>query len=255
MADARAFFEEHRDEMLRGVEVLWPEAEPYDALRLERLDNPIAFAAEKQNDPRSADDSPFNEDRFQVLESVKEADWFIFGACDPSLGKSGKRGDYSAIVDVAVNPRTGQMVHVYEDLQRRKPDRIIKDLLAHARDRAKRGSPYAGFAVETNQFQEFFKDELARLSAEDRVYLPIREVHHTSDKVMRVQRLVPDIHNGYLKFLEHLVGGTTWNQLIYFPNADHDDGPDGLEMAVALAKSGRIDPRELEALRKLRIYS
>lgn len=233
------FYQEHQAEMDEGAEVLWSEKESLYDLKVQQVDDPISFASEKQNEPLNLEDCDFDETWFRTVDSVNEFEYEIYGACDPSLGKSGKRGDYSAIVEVAVHKKTGQMIALEGDLARRHPDQIIKDLIAKAKRRMLEGRPYEAFGVETNQFQQFFKDVLAKESQKERVYLPIVEITHTSDKAMRIQRLQPDIRNGYLAFLSRLKGGLLWNQLKYFPLADHDDGPDALEMAVDLAKHRR----------------
>ncbi|MEA4825461.1 MAG: hypothetical protein VB130_02325, partial [Clostridium sp.] len=71
--------------------------------------------------------------------------------------------------------------------------------------------------------------------ARRRVYLPIEEVRQTSDKVMRIQTLQPDIKNKYIKFNKQ--HKRLLEQLKYFPMADHDDAPDALEGCRSLAST------------------
>ena len=100
--------------------------------------------------------------------------------------------------------------------------------------RASFGHGYRKLGAETNQFQWFLKEELAKASAKAGLYLPIEEVQQTSDKVMRVQTLQPDVKNKYIKFNRR--HKRLLEQLTQFPMGAHDDGPDALEGARSIAK-------------------
>ena len=78
------------------------------------------------------------------------------------------------------------------------------------------------------------KEQLAKESARQGLYLPIQGVRSTEDKTIRVSALQPDVKNGYLRFgpdQRLLI-----EQLSQFPLGAHDDGPDALAGAVALAR-------------------
>ena len=160
----------------------------------------------------------------------------FFGYCDPSLGKSAD-SDFSAIVTLAQDARTGVLYVLDADLARRHPDAILRDVLEKARWLLREyGGRYTAFGAETNQFQWFLKERLAAESAAAGIYLPITEVRSSADKTLRIQSLQPDVRNGYLLFRrdqEELL-----RQLTQFPMGRHDDGPDALEGAVRLCKQG-----------------
>ena len=82
--------------------------------------------------------------------------------------------------------------------------------------------------------RDSLKEELAKASAKAGLYLPIEEVQQTSDKVMRVQTLQPDVKNKYIKFNRR--HKRLLEQLTQFPMGAHDDGPDALEGARSIAK-------------------
>ena len=237
-ADALTFFEANREEMLAGTQVLWEEKNSYYDLMCDRVENgEAAFNSELQNEPINPEDCLFNEEWFDYYNPAevdfKASRWRFFGFVDPSLGKT-KKSDYSAIITLALDTQTGYMLVADADIERRHPDKIITDVLEKARwlkrDFNKR---YQKFGAETNQFQWFLKEQLAKASAAARVYLPIVEVNQTSDKTLRIQTLQPDIKNKYIKFnKDHK---TLLEQLKYFPLGDHDDGPDALEGARSLA--------------------
>lgn len=232
--DARGFFNTNKEEMLRGTKVLWPEREDYYNLMVQRVaDGPAAFSSEKQNEPLSDDERRFNPEwiRYYDDDELTGKNLFVVGACDPSMGKKG--GDYSAIVSLGVDPN--QIIYVLgANIERRHPDIIIEDVIEEYRKYHHRT-----FGVEDNAFQEYFKDTMQhRLQQSDvkGLGINIKGIKSHSDKILRIQSLQPAIKNGRIRFRrdqQRLV-----EQLINFPMADHDDGPDALELATSLLRAG-----------------
>lgn len=231
------YFESHREVMLAGTEVLWPEMEPYYYLMKMRVsDGPAFFDSEKQNEPLNPEDQVFFEEWFQDwedgdvdLEGVPHA-----GACDPSLGKRNKRNDPSAIMGGRMKNR--MLYLTIADIEQRRPDRIMDDiLLYHDRD------PFMKFRMETVQFQEFFARSLEQLSKDRGITLNIDDKTPNADKDLRIIRLQPWIKNGWIRFRpEHR---ELKRQLtLYRPKGrgGHDDGPDALEMLLDLCEGALI---------------
>ncbi len=239
---ALKFFEDNKATMLDGTQVLWEaKLSYYDLMVMKVTEGDASFNSEEQNEPISPDDCLFQEDWLDYYNEAainfKDAVFKFFGFVDPSLGKS-KHSDTSAIITLAKDVKTGYMYILDADVCRRHPDQIIEDVLDKERWLRKSfGRGYRKFGAETNQFQWFLKEELAKASAKAGLYLPIQEINQTSDKTMRIQTLQPDVKNKYLKFnAKHKV---LLEQLKYFPMADHDDGPDALEGCRTLAKSDK----------------
>lgn len=238
-ANALAFFQAHKTAMLEGTQVLWEEKLSYYDLMVMRVsEGEASFNSEEQNEPINPDDCLFMEEWFDYYNEAEvnfgDPAFDFFGFIDPSLGKT-KRSDFSAIVTLAKHKGSGYMYVVDADIERRHPDRIIADVLAKERWlRASFGHGYRKLGAETNQFQWFLKEELAKASAKAGLYLPIEEVQQTSDKVMRVQTLQPDVKNKYIKFNRR--HKRLLEQLTQFPMGAHDDGPDALEGARSIAK-------------------
>ena len=238
-ADALAFFQAHKTAMLEGTQVLWEDKLSYYDLMVMRVsEGEASFNSEEQNEPINPDDCLFMEEWFDYYNEAEvnfgDPAFDFFGFIDPSLGKT-KRSDFSAIVTLAKHKGSGYMYVVDADIERRHPDRIIADVLAKERWlRASFGHGYRKLGAETNQFQWFLKEELAKASAKAGLYLPIEEVQQTSDKVMRVQTLQPDVKNKYIKFNRR--HKRLLEQLTQFPMGAHDDGPDALEGARSIAK-------------------
>jgi predicted phage terminase large subunit-like protein len=67
-------------------------------------------------------------------------------------------------------------------------------------------------------------------------FLPIDHCVNRISKVVRIRRLTQYLSAGRLKFKAGSRGARMLvEQLRDFPNGDHDDGPDALEMAIRLA--------------------
>lgn len=248
--DAKAFFEAHKAEMLKGTEVLWEEKLSYYDLMKMRIDEGEAsFNSEEQNEPINPDDCLFQEEWLDYYNEAevdfKDRSFVFYGFVDPSLGKT-KHSDFSAIITLAKHKGTGYMYVFDADIERRHPDRIISDILEKERRiRRDYGRGYKKFGCETVQFQWFLKEELVKASARAGLYLPVEEVPQTADKTLRIQTMQPDIKNKYIKFSRR--HKRLLEQLIQFPMGAHDDGPDALEGCRTLAKKVRkfkVIPRE-----------
>ena len=237
-AHAREFYEANKAEMLKGTLVLWPEKMDYYKLMIIRVsDGEAAFNSELQNNPIDPDNAAFNPEWFDYYEEelvdFKESRYIFVGSNDPSLGKN-KKADTSSIINLALDQYTGYMYVEAASVERRKPDVIINDVFEMSR-RLKRDyhKGFYRFGVETVQFQYFFKEVMAQLSAELGEYIPIEEIQSSANKMLRIQSLQPYIKNVYIKF--NRKHKTLLKQLEEFPMVKNDDAPDGLQMAVALA--------------------
>jgi len=252
---AQEYFEKNRTRMMQGASVQWPEGQSYYFLMTKLLSiGRTAFDMEFQNDPVSLEDALFRSFHFYHLEDrvntkkelepylvpdgrgniVRLADCTLYGACDPSLGKT-QHSDYSAIVVVAKS-RYNRLFTLEADLERRHPNKIIDDIFKLILKYTALGMSFSKFAVESNQFQEFFKDQVAERSQREGLFLNLEEVRSSKNKDMRIQSLEPDVNNGYILFDKKQK--LLLNQLRYYPKADHDDGPDALEMVRDLARGG-----------------
>ncbi|MEO5341089.1 MAG: phage terminase large subunit [Magnetococcus sp. MYC-9] len=227
---ADGFFQVHRQEMEAGAVVSWPGVRPLLTLmKIRARDGVDSFDSELQNAPLS------ENALFATLHFWNEPnpEWIFFGAVDPSMGKSGRRGDPSAILVGGVDRVSGRLSVVEADIARRTPERIIERVIGLQKEYG-----CIAWAVETVQFQEFFKDELVRQSACVGIPVPARGIKPRTDKALRIESLQPHIINGLILF--HPRQTALLEQLRHFGEPDsHDDGPDALHMLYALAVTGR----------------
>ena len=236
--NAREFFENNEDEMLKDTKVLWQEKWSYYDLMVMRLSEGIAsFNSEIQNEPINPEDCLFNPEWFEYYNKeqidFKNKEFIFLGAVDPSLGKN-KNSDTSAIVILAKNIRSGYLYVLKASIERRKPDTIIEDIInTHKKLINDYGKGFSLFGVEEVQFQAFFKDVLKKECLKQKIYLNIEGIKSTINKIARIESLQPYIKNGYIKFNKE--DKTLLTQLEQFPLARYDDGADALEMVVKLA--------------------
>jgi predicted phage terminase large subunit-like protein len=231
--DALAFYQQHRAELERGAEVLWPEAESlYDLMCLRATIGPGAFAAEKQGDPIDPSVCEWPSSHFDYpgfwFEKWPEHLLIKTLALDPSKGQDARKGDYSAFVKLG-GDHNG-ILYCEADLQRRDSERIVADGVEHV----KQFKP-DGFGIEINQFQHLFMPEFQRVGREQRIHLPLHGINNTERKLMRIRTIGTYLAQHKLRFRARSPGTLLLvQQLRDFPVGDHDDGPDALNMAICL---------------------
>lgn len=224
-AEARQLYEDHKAEMEAGVVVSWPKVRPLYRLMCIRATDHSAFNSEYQNEPGNDADAPFKNIQFWV---DRRNDWLFFGAIDPSMGKKNKGRDPSAILVGGLNRNTMILDVVEADIAKRVPDLII----SRAIDLQVEYNCLA-WGVETVQFQEFMYTELIKRAALLGVAFPGIPMSESVDKDLRILSLQPYASNGLIRL--HRSQSVMIEQVTFYPEADHDDGPDALEKLHKLA--------------------
>lgn len=223
---SNAYYKKRKKLMDAGSKVSWPEARDLLTLMLIRADNHRAFETEMQNDPASDEHAPFKEIQFWVHTSQ----WVFYGSVDPSLGRKNKQRDPSAILVGGWDKSNNRLDVVEADVARKLPSLIINRVIDLQRDYS-----CVMWAVESVQFQEFMRTELIARSIEAGVPVSAKAVIPNTDKDLRIQSLQPYVENGNIRL--HQSQTVAMEQLRHYPEADHDDFPDALEMLWTLATS------------------
>jgi len=246
--DSRIFFENHKEEMLKGTKVLWPEGDPYYNLMVDRLKNRSAFESEKQGSPVDPSKiyvtlEELHMVRFrgnpEIEECIERA--IYFGAIDPSLGKN-KKSDRSCIITLARDPVTGFIFVIDISLKRRSVDDQVLDICKlHIKYN------YKMFGIETNAFQYVMAVNLRKKSRKLGLYIPIKELVNYRDKVMRIEGIFPFIKDGTIVFDKNKYNNNNQYNLgvtqicEYMGEGDEDDDcPDGMEMCFRLAQKPKF---------------
>ena len=149
---------------------------------------------------------------------------------DPSKGSTeSKFGDYSAFVMLVLDPNG--ILYVDADLAIRNTSVIVEDAL-----QIQRWFGSNGFAVEGNQFQFMLANEMNRRGVETNTHMPVYTFENQVNKLVRIRQLTPFLSQRRIRFKGDSPGARLLvEQLRDFPVADHDDGPDALEMAIRMA--------------------
>lgn len=232
---AREFYDQHREAMDSGAQVLWPEVEDlYTLMRLRVETGRTAFNREKQGSPIDPAACEWPEDYF--ADDIWFNEWpdvlpLRTIALDPSKGRDARHGDYSALIMLGVD-RTGTC-YVEADLARRPTPQIVADGV----DWCRRFRPMS-FGVEANQWQDLLAAEfIAEFRRQGILGVVPCEIHNYTAKQTRIRRLGPYLSQRRLRFKRNSASTKLLvDQLRDFPMGSHDDGPDALEMALRLAE-------------------
>lgn len=232
---ARSFFEENRDAMLDGTSVLWEDMWSYYDLMLLLENGGIkAFNQEYQNNPTDEERQIFKPDKFYFYSDGELLDKRIefYSGVDISMGKT--KGDYSVIATVGKNLDTG-VCYVHDVFM----ERVHPDVLIDKTVEKTLQYQYTALGVEAQFAQEFIADKMAQaLQAKGFPgHTRIKQIKQRTRKDIRIEALMPDIHNGKLRFHEKL--RNILDQFYMYPMHPHDDLCDAVQMAYATAQSSQ----------------
>ena len=175
-------------------------------------------------------------DSYKSLEDLLKQlsrDVAFYMACDPSTGKDTTRGDYSAIIIIALDIKTKIKYVIVADIKRRTIEQTMEDMLAYAK-RFK----FTKVGVESNGFQGYVAKKFEEECLKRGIHMPIEYIENVKiDKVQRIQQLQLFIKNGTLQFDKN--HKLLMEQMTYFPKTKYNDGPDALEMAFRLSHTTR----------------
>lgn len=261
-ADARAFYEQHQDAMMEGVQVLWPEKEPYYALMIELVEQGRrSFMKEKQGEPLASDSRVFEKFHWFregmsmyegkevpgifLAQDARGVERFIpmslmspcIGVIDPATGKKKARGmgDFTCILLGYKDP-WGRLL-VMRDWTRREPPATWMRQIFDFHDHYK----FEKFGVEVNLYQELLLPNLAdeRKRREERggriLKLGFYEIQQNVNKIERITAIEPKVTHGWI-MLNRSLSPEFKSQLENFPST-HDDCPDALEMLWGMANN------------------
>ena len=265
-AKAKKFFEKNEKKMLSGTKVLWPESESYYDLMCERVEiGKRAFAKEKQNDPRADDDALFDRIHWYyetkaglVVESsgavIPWSELYSYGSLDPATGESKSKArktkiDYTCIVG-GYKDLQGRLFVNNDWTKRARPTTYINAIF-EMHERLK----FEKFVIETNLYRNLLTENVIRERKRRekerkrkgvkswKLKIPFYEIENRDKKEKRIYTLEPKVSNGWILFNRNL-SVDFMDMIEQFPNADHDDGPDALEMLWGLINN-RYQPSPL----------
>lgn len=147
-------------------------------------------------------------------------------AWDPSKGTDSKYGDYQAFT-ILMRDRYGGLFADAVGAQ----NWPVEEAIDVALELIRVWNPDT-FAVEGNTFQHLIKPLLVKRAAELGIALtPVKLIDNRVKKEVRIRRLGGYLANRTLRLKGNSTGSRIMaEQLMTFPNGEHDDFPDSLEM-------------------------
>lgn len=225
---ADAFFQANRVEMLQGAVVSWPTVRPLLALMKIRAEDHHAFDCEYQNDPTNEENATFTNMQYW---HVVGREWIYRGVLDPSMGKSARKGDPACILVGGWDKKFGKLYIVEAALARMKPDKQLEKMMAW-----QEAYQCLVWGVENTAFQEYFRQQIVAQSAMKGIPIPAVGISNDRDKDILIEAVAPHANNGLILFSP---AHTVFNDNVkHYPEAAHDDGPDGLQMLWKLCLKG-----------------
>ena len=228
----------------KSGEPLWPSFKSAADIEIIRRQDAKTYAALYQQDPADATSAEWHPSNFGEFIWVQPDKWpkreffdWQMVCVDASKGKSDKQGDYSAIVSLGLGK--DRLLYVDAILDRIPLNQLVRKIVLFCDEKR----PDA-VGIEAEQFQELLVHEFKRqCGAFFTQRWPIYGVMTGGlKKVFRIRRLSQYITNREFRFKADSPGCRLLvDQLMDFPLADHDDGPDALDMCRQL-------PYDLEAV-------
>ena len=213
---------------------LWPDFKSAADLEIIRQQDARAFAALYQQNPAEASNADWPPELFGPWIWTPAERWpkefqLRVVCLDASKGSGDRPGDYSAIVFLGV--AADGLLYVDAVIDRIPLDQVVRKTLVMC-DRYR--PDFVG--IEAEQFQELLIHEFHRQCQGFNARWSVWEMLSKGfSKVARIRRLTRYVVNRELRFRADSPGCRLLvDQLMDFPIADHDDGPDALEMCVRL---------------------
>jgi predicted phage terminase large subunit-like protein len=233
---AKQFYEENKEEMLKGTEVLWEAMFSYYDLMVLREENGVkAFNQEYLGNPTDEERQIFKPEHFVWFtdSDLDGKDFDYYCGIDFAMGK--EKGDYSVIATIAKNRATGICYVVDVFMERVHPDILIKEAVKRTLK-----YQYDIISVEAQMAQEFFADKLAEELVKHGypAHTRLKHIKQRTRKGLRIEALLPDIQNGRLRFKREM--RALLEQFEMYPMHKHDDGPDAVSMAYDACKGGTV---------------
>ncbi len=212
-------------------EALWPERWPVEALkRIESALEDYWWQALYQQNLTQHASNEWPESYFWgvMVEPEEWPDKMALGATalDPSKGKDSRKGDFQAIVNSSY--RDGYLwVEANID---RQPISEMLDTLVQFNMRVR--PTVTG--IEGVAFQDLLAPAYLQSQMDFNYYDQPELIDNTVSKRVRICRLGYWLRRHRVKIKNNAGGQLLLKQLKGFPNSEHDDGPDAMEMSIRL---------------------
>jgi len=216
---------------------LWPERYDLDFLQSQQRLDPLGFAALYQQRPTVADGVLFRRENIQYYDRLPERLRF-YCASDHAVGTT-QRNDPSCLLKVGVDEQDN--IYLVDVVWKRMPaDEAVEAMLAMGGGNMR---PLLWWA-ERGHISKSIGPFLRKRMLETGTYINLVEVTPASDKTQRAQSIAGRHAMGKVYFPRHAI----WteraiNELLAFPNGNHDDFVDALAY-IGLGLQSQFGPRK-----------
>jgi predicted phage terminase large subunit-like protein len=230
---AAAFYAANRAEMDRGADVYWPARWPlYDLMKRRAEIGATAFNTEYQGIPSTEGITEWPAELFD-FPGMWFDDWptdmvYRVQSLDPSKGADSNSGDFQA--HVLVGYAQDYKMYVEAVLTREPIPEMVERSLTLSRRTG--FGPLTALAVEENDSLGLLISEFREQIEKRHLVVPLKGIHNSINKIVRCRRLGIYFSRKQVRFRNTPGTRLLVDQLREFPQADHDDGPDALELAV-----------------------
>jgi len=211
---------------------LWPQRWPLEELEVKRKSmSTYAWSALFDQDPKDHENTQWPWEYFEDI-LVDPHEWpSVFEescvAVDPSLGNDQRKGDYSAVIFTG---KSKGKYYVDADIRRRPPSEIVDAALSMAK---RHGAKRIGY--ESNHFQSMLGEVFAERMRATGIRCPVWAIHSSKNKVQRITETLDSfLRDREFRILRSESADLLIQQMRDFPTAEHDDGPDALQMTIEL---------------------
>lgn len=219
-------------------EPLWPEHYDIDFLRSQQRLDPLGFAALYQQRPTVADGTLFRRENIRYYQRGDlPEDLRYYCASDHAVGTK-ERNDPSVLLKVGVD--ADDNIYIIDCIWKRMPTDEAVEAMLEMGSGSKR--PVLWWA-ERGHISKSIGPFLRKRMLETQRYINLVEVTPASDKQQRAQAIAARVAMGKVFFPRDAV----WteraiNELLAFPNGNHDDFVDALAY-IGLGLRSQFGPR------------
>lgn len=206
-------------------EALWPERFGVDFLEAFRSRNPVGFSALYQQRPTPEDGDFFKDDMiitYKPEETPHPSKMRIYAASDHAVGIK-QTNDLTCLLVVGVDEN--DVIWLLDCWwKREKTDKVVEAMLKLMA----KWKPMIWWA-ESGHISKSIGPFLFKRMREERIYVNVREQVPSADKTTRAQSIQGRASMGMLRFpaRAHWYGNAR-NELLKFPQGNHDDFVDAL---------------------------
>jgi predicted phage terminase large subunit-like protein len=214
-------------------EPLWPEQFTLEELEKTRLSiGPREWQCLYQGNPVDPENQIFHEEYFRYYDQLPELGP-IYMVVDPAFTKS-KHSDYSAIVCATkVNDKYYILDYSHKKLT---PDELVNEIFRMW----KKWKP-DDVGIESFAAQNTIGYWLLEKASLEGLPFTYREIRQSGDKEAKIKRLEPYLRNGKVYMKSHMT--ELQAEFLQFPQGDHDDLIDAVQMLLEFNSTGKMEAR------------